>query len=59
MLKGGLLLRHKESSVHKAECLSSLKMALKAWRTPGEMLVFNLPWNPEDVSSNISEGMPQ
>lgn len=46
------------SSVHEAECPRSLKMALKAWRIRGETLVFNLLWNPEEISSSISEGMP-
>lgn len=46
-------------SVHKTGCHSSLDLLLESWRIPRELLVFSLSWNPEEVSSNSSEGTPQ
>lgn len=40
--------------VHKARCLSSLSLALESWKTPGELLVFRLHQNPEEVGCNTS-----
>jgi len=45
--------RGQESSrclVLKAGCLSSPNLVPKAWKTPGELLVFSLFWNPEEAT---------
>lgn len=46
-------------SVYKAGSLSTPNLAQKACMFPGGLLIFSVYWNPEEVSSVISEGMPQ
>lgn len=59
---GCLILGSRESgsfSIHEVGYLMSPNLALKSWMFPGELQVFSLCWDPEEVGSNISEGMPQ
>lgn len=42
-------------SVHKDECLSNPNPVLKAWKVPGELLVFSLNWKLEEAGSKVSK----
>ena len=45
------------SSGHEPGCLGSPSLVPQSWRTPGELLVFSLCWNPEEgcLSSGVDE----
>lgn len=50
-------LRSSKSSAHKAGCFSSFKVVSKAWRIPGELLIFSPHWKAEEAPSNIRKGI--
>lgn len=43
----------KSCSLHHTGWLCSPGLALKTWGIPGELLVYDLHWNPEEVGFNI------
>lgn len=45
--------------VHETGCLSSPNLVLEPRRVLGELLDFSLHGNPEELSSNVCEGVSQ
>jgi hypothetical protein len=47
-IKENPLWEHASCSVSEAATLSSPMLVLKAWRSPGELLLFSSCWNAKD-----------
>lgn len=42
-------------SVYRTGCLSKPDLTLEAWKIPGEIMIFSLHWELEEVSSNTKK----
>lgn len=49
--------KHGHFSIHKAGCLNSPNLSLKAWKTPGELLVFSSCWKVEEAGLQYHQRM--